>query len=54
MVESLLSGLHVNRVTFERGQHTTFHPGRSALLRVNGVALGTSANCIRWSRRAST
>jgi phenylalanyl-tRNA synthetase beta chain len=41
MVESLLSGLHVDRVTFERGQHTTFHPGRSALLRVNSVAIGT-------------
>lgn len=41
IVQGLLDGLHVERVTYERADHTTFHPGRSALLRVNGTALGT-------------
>lgn len=40
IVDGLLNGLHIGKATYERAQHTTFHPGRSALLRVNAAPIG--------------
>ncbi|QPC82146.1 phenylalanine--tRNA ligase subunit beta [Phototrophicus methaneseepsis] len=41
VVEGLVNGLHIDDVSYERSQHTTFHPGRSAKLMVNGKDAGT-------------
>ncbi len=40
MVEGLLRGLHINAATYERATHTSLHPGRSAMLRVNATPIG--------------
>jgi phenylalanyl-tRNA synthetase beta chain len=39
-IESLVKGLHLPNVTYARSTHTSFHPGRSAALIVNGKELG--------------
>lgn len=41
IVEELLDGLHVNGASYTRSTHPSFHPGRSALLSVKGVEIGT-------------
>ncbi|MBE2268622.1 MAG: phenylalanine--tRNA ligase subunit beta [Anaerolinea sp.] len=41
IVEALLDGLHITGATYERATHTSFHPGRSAALRIDGVLIGT-------------
>jgi phenylalanyl-tRNA synthetase beta chain len=41
VVEGLLTGLHISDAQFERGTHPALHPGRSADLRVKGIALGS-------------
>jgi phenylalanyl-tRNA synthetase beta chain len=41
VVEGLLHGLHVANVSYERGEHATFHPGRSATLLAGKTKLGT-------------
>ncbi len=40
-VESLLAGMNITDYSFTRGQHTTFHPGRSATLLIGDEAIGT-------------
>ncbi|HLU11779.1 MAG TPA: phenylalanine--tRNA ligase subunit beta, partial [Oceanobacillus sp.] len=40
VVEGLLHGLHITGATYTRAQHSSFHPGRSALLSVNGTEIG--------------
>jgi phenylalanyl-tRNA synthetase beta chain len=40
IVESLLSGLHVDSVTFRAAQRGTFHPGRCAEVRVGKRSIG--------------
>jgi phenylalanyl-tRNA synthetase beta chain len=40
IIEALLDGLHIDAVTYTRAQHTTFHPGRSAQLVIDGVGAG--------------
>lgn len=40
IVEGLLAGLHIGGATFSRAEHTSFHPGRSALLTIAGRAIG--------------
>lgn len=40
IVEGLLAGLHISGATFSRAGHTSFHPGRSALLTIAGRAIG--------------
>jgi phenylalanyl-tRNA synthetase beta chain len=39
-VTGLLNGLHITGATYERAAHPSFHPGRSAMLNVNGKAIG--------------
>lgn len=39
-VEALLEGLHINNTSVEASKHTTFHPGRSAALKVNKSYIG--------------
>jgi len=41
LVEGLIDGLHINGADFERATHSTFHPGRSANLTINGKYVGT-------------
>ena len=41
VVESLLDGLHISGAAYSRSGHTSFHPGRSAQLSVNGQPIGT-------------
>lgn len=41
IVEGLIAGLHIHKATYQRGQHTTFHPGRSASLLIDGELIGT-------------
>ena len=41
LVESLLASLHVGDVSYERADHATFHPGRSAQLLAGNTKLGT-------------
>lgn len=41
VIEGLLAGLHVHGFAFERAQHTSFHPGRSAALVIDGQTIGT-------------
>ncbi len=40
VVEALLGGLHIGGATYEAAEHPTYQPGRTALLRVNGVEMG--------------
>jgi len=40
LIETLLEQLHIKGVEFERGTHTTFHPGRSAALKVKNKPVG--------------
>lgn len=41
VIEGLLAGLHVHGFAFERARHTSFHPGRSAALVIDGQMIGT-------------
>ncbi|MEO0562508.1 MAG: phenylalanine--tRNA ligase subunit beta, partial [Chloroflexota bacterium] len=41
VVEGLMDALHIADYTVQRGTHTTYHPGRSADLLVNGASVGT-------------
>ncbi len=41
VIEGLIAGLHIDGAEFVRGTHTSFHPGRSADLLVNGQYAGT-------------
>jgi phenylalanyl-tRNA synthetase beta chain len=41
LIEALADGLHIGSVSYARGEHTSFHPGRSATLMLNGKAIGT-------------
>lgn len=41
VIEGLLRGLHISDYKYERGTHTTYHPGRSANLIVKGNYVGT-------------
>lgn len=40
VVEGLLAGLHIGGAVYTRAAHTSFHPGRSALLSIDGRAIG--------------
>ncbi len=40
-VESMLAGMNITDYTLTRGQHTTFHPGRSATLHIGDAVVGT-------------
>ncbi len=40
VIEGLIAGLHISNVSYTRSQHTTFHPGRSATLLIDGKAVG--------------
>jgi phenylalanyl-tRNA synthetase beta chain len=40
VVEGLLAGLHVRDIAYTRAAHTSFHPGRSAELRIGGQYAG--------------
>ncbi|MEL6269458.1 MAG: phenylalanine--tRNA ligase subunit beta [Chloroflexota bacterium] len=39
-VDSMMHGLNITNYTIERSQHTTFHPGRSAALHIDGNYVG--------------
>ena len=39
-VEGLLKGLHIDNGAYERAQHPSFHPGRSAALTINDAHIG--------------
>jgi phenylalanyl-tRNA synthetase beta chain len=41
VVEALVDGLHVPDVTFEPGTHSTFYPGRTATMKLDGKPVGT-------------
>lgn len=41
VVEALVQGLHLPNVTYTRAAHSSYHPGRSAQLLVNGKTIGT-------------
>jgi phenylalanyl-tRNA synthetase beta chain len=41
VVEHLLAGLHITGATYQRATHTSFHPGRSAMLMIDGREIGT-------------
>ncbi|RME74607.1 MAG: phenylalanine--tRNA ligase subunit beta, partial [Chloroflexi bacterium] len=40
VVETILDGLHVAEVAFEPARHPAYHPGRTAMLKVNGQEIG--------------
>lgn len=40
LVEGLLDGLHISGATYSRSEHPSFHPGRSALLKIGSVEIG--------------
>ncbi len=40
VVETLLAGLHVDKIAFDATQHPTYYPGRAAELKVNDNAIG--------------
>jgi phenylalanyl-tRNA synthetase beta chain len=40
VVEGLVDGLHVGEAMYTRAAHPSLHPGRSALLTINGVQIG--------------
>lgn len=41
LVESLVAQLHIANISYERAEHATFHPGRSARLLAGAIELGT-------------
>ena len=41
VVESLMAGLHIADYQLDRGSHSSFHPGRSADLIINGERVGS-------------
>lgn len=41
VIENLLDGLHIPDVSYDRANHPSFHPGRSAVVKSGNVALGT-------------
>jgi phenylalanyl-tRNA synthetase beta chain len=41
IIAGLLDGLHIDGATYARAAHSTFHPGRSAVLSVQGRIIGT-------------
>lgn len=41
VIEGLLHGLHISDVTFQRSEHPTYHPGRSAELVVGKTVIGS-------------
>jgi len=41
LIEQLMVGLHMPNVIYTRGTHTTFHPGRSAHLLIDGQPVGS-------------
>jgi phenylalanyl-tRNA synthetase beta chain len=40
VVEGLLKGLHIAGAVYDRAEHPSLHPGRSASLSINGVSIG--------------
>ena len=40
IIESLLTGLHIDDYSYQRGSHSSFHPGRSADLLLGGERIG--------------
>jgi phenylalanyl-tRNA synthetase beta chain len=40
VIEGLLAGLHVRGVSYGRAAHSSFHPGRSAEVKIDGQAMG--------------
>jgi phenylalanyl-tRNA synthetase beta chain len=40
VIEGLLNGLHITNTSITRSQHTSYHPGRSAALTINGEPVG--------------
>ncbi|HVU11652.1 MAG TPA: phenylalanine--tRNA ligase subunit beta [Phototrophicaceae bacterium] len=40
VVEELIAALRIPNVSYSRAQHTTFHPGRSALLKIGETEIG--------------
>ncbi len=40
IVEELISGLHITGASYAHAEHTTFHPGRSALLKIGEAEIG--------------
>ncbi len=40
IVEELVEGLHLHDVRFEAARHSSFYPGRTAMLYVNGLSAG--------------
>ena len=40
IVEELLDGLHIGGATYQRAEHTSFHPGKSARLSIAGTEIG--------------
>jgi phenylalanyl-tRNA synthetase beta chain len=40
VIEGLLGGLHISNVHYARADHSSFHPGRSATLVINGQPAG--------------
>ncbi len=41
LLEDLLHSLHLNDVSFQPGSHLSFHPGRQADIRMNGLSIGS-------------
>ncbi|MGB7338634.1 MAG: phenylalanine--tRNA ligase subunit beta [Phototrophicaceae bacterium] len=41
VLEGLVDGLHITSIEVTRGEHSTFHPGRSATLHINNKEVGT-------------
>ncbi len=39
-LEALLTGLHIDNITFEPTQHPVYHPGRVAEIKMNGESVG--------------
>lgn len=40
VVEGLMGGLHIQGASYQRANHSSFHPGRSAELHIQGKAMG--------------
>ncbi len=40
VVEGLLNGLHITGAVYDRAEHPSLHPGRSASLSINGTPIG--------------
>ncbi len=41
VVDGVMAGLHLENVEYKRGSHSSFHPGRSADVHLNGKSVGT-------------